>query len=180
MSSLIIDDAQIYYHESGEGTPIIFLHNGGSYHGIWKHQIYHLEKNYKIFALDLLNFGESDYQEGKGSIQDQFSILKQFMEKKSIQKPILIDCCIGASLALYASKRLEIASLILFNICPGRELMRNPLAKFFFDSGKKNQTLSRINLTLMKSIMDSGLENARLPQLLYGREENPKEETYQH
>ena len=49
----------ITYEHTGQGEPVIMLHNGGSSHAIWDEVATRLAGNYEIFALDLLGFGVS-------------------------------------------------------------------------------------------------------------------------
>ncbi len=49
----------ITYEHTGQGEPVIMLHNGGSSHAIWEEVANRLAGKYEIFALDLLGFGNS-------------------------------------------------------------------------------------------------------------------------
>ena len=162
----------IKYRETGSGDDLIMIHNGGAFHGIWTHQISELESSYKIYAFDLMNFGESDYRFDTSSIEDQYNMLQEFIKNKNIQNPILMGSCIGASLALYFSKLNpnKIKSLILFNICPGIELMRTPFAKYWYALTKKFNLIKKFSNFCLLKVMNSNFEYNRLPGLLFGKD----------
>lgn len=155
----------------GEGSQaIIMLHNGAAYHGIWKHQINEFKTTHHIYALDLINFGESDYISNSSSIHQNYLILKNFIEHYNIENPILMGTCIGASLALYYANKhpTKVKKCILFNICPGIKLLRTPLIKYWYQLTKKSRYIKKINNWGISKVMNSEFEYNRLPDLLFG------------
>ena len=59
MESFDFRGLSIAYERTGQGKPVIMLHNGGSSHAIWAEVAIRLADKYEIFALDLLGFGDS-------------------------------------------------------------------------------------------------------------------------
>lgn len=48
---------QVAYIRRGQGTPIVFLHNGGTSHIIWQAQLDALAREHEVWALDLDDCG---------------------------------------------------------------------------------------------------------------------------
>ena len=117
---------EIAYHQAGSGDPLILMHNGGCSHIIWKHQIEHFSRTYRVLALDLLGFGDSSRPRMPYTLEVYVEVLKRFIEENQLTKPTLVGNCIGAAIALeYASQYPEkVSSLALCNVCGGVSMMR--------------------------------------------------------
>jgi len=180
MEEYLYKGNSLRYLKSGSGRPMIMLHNGGAFHGIWKFQIEKFKNNFSIYAIDLLNFGESDYCSNSNSINDHLQVLESFISDHKLERPILMGTCIGASLSLlYAQKHPDkVETLILFNLCPGIKLLRNPMAKSWYNLTKSSSLAKRINNHLSMKVMNSRLEFKRLPGLLFGRHFDTNDSTF--
>ena len=60
MNSFPFKNLQVRFITAGEGEPFLFLHNGSNDHRIWDHQIAHFSPRYRVYALDLPGYGQSD------------------------------------------------------------------------------------------------------------------------
>lgn len=116
----------VAYHEAGSGQAMIMLHNGGCSHIIWKQQIAHFQKNFRVIAFDLLGFGDSGRPNFPFTLEIYVEMLEAFIKKEGIEFPVLMGNCIGAAISLeYALRRpAEVSSLILCNICGGISMMK--------------------------------------------------------
>jgi len=56
VSTFDYNGCKVWYEESGQGEPLVFLHNGGNDHRIWDHQVAHFSKNCRVIAVDHLVF----------------------------------------------------------------------------------------------------------------------------
>lgn len=117
---------KVAYHEAGAGDPMIMMHNGGCSHIIWKNQIEHFSQNYRVFAFDLLGFGNSGRPRFPLTLDLYVEMLRCFISENHIVRPILMGNCIGASISLeYAGQTPNtVRALILSNICGGVSMMR--------------------------------------------------------
>ncbi|HEY1478227.1 MAG TPA: alpha/beta hydrolase [Chthoniobacterales bacterium] len=76
---------QVVYHESGQGSPLVFLH--GVYVGAssyeWSKVYPHFAETHQVLAVDLLGFGESERPEAALSAPDHVRILAELLRAKS-------------------------------------------------------------------------------------------------
>ena len=76
---------QVVYHESGQGSPLVFLH--GVYLGAssyeWSKVYPNFAGTHQVLAVDLLGFGESERPEAALSAADHVRILAELLRAKS-------------------------------------------------------------------------------------------------
>jgi 2-hydroxymuconate-semialdehyde hydrolase len=112
---------RIAFERSGQGKPIVFMHNGGADRTVWIHQLEHFSKSYEVWAFDFIGYGESDKPDRPFTLDDQLAQLETFLEANGIEKPILVGNCVGASTAIeFARKHPDkVEKLVLANVCGG-------------------------------------------------------------
>jgi pimeloyl-ACP methyl ester carboxylesterase len=75
---------QVVYHESGQGTPLLFLH--GIYIGAssyeWSKVYPHFAGSHHVLAVDLLGFGESERPDVKLAASDHVQVLMELLRIK--------------------------------------------------------------------------------------------------
>ncbi len=75
---------QVVYHESGQGSPLLFLH--GIYVGAssyeWAKVYPHFAATHQVLAADLLGFGESERPDVALSAADHVQVLTELMRAK--------------------------------------------------------------------------------------------------
>jgi pimeloyl-ACP methyl ester carboxylesterase len=120
-NQIVLQGLSINYVEGGQGTPMIFLHNGGGFWHSWEYQINYFLNNYKVYGIDWPGFGESESPKGLISLDLLNQVLSDFINFKKLKDVILVGNCIGGSAALmYAMNNPNaVSKLLLFNICPG-------------------------------------------------------------
>lgn len=73
-------------------------------------------KNFTIYQIDLIGFGESHEPYKPYDINNYTSFLEQFIKDLKIEKPIIIGHSLGGRIAIkYASRNNNIKKLILIN-----------------------------------------------------------------
>lgn len=114
----------IRYHRSGDGDPMIFLHNGGTDHRIWDYQVEVYSKTHTVFALDLPGFGESDAPEEAYTLDLYTDMLALFIEEHELRDITLVGNCMGSAMALnYTLEHpAKVKRMILFNILSEKTL----------------------------------------------------------
>ena len=178
-SSFNFKGYRIAFHQSGVGRPVIMLHNGGSSHIIWKNQISHFADTYRVMALDLLGFGDSDRPAIPFTLELYVDLLENFISVHHISRPILMGNCIGASVALeYALHNPgEVDVLILCNVCGGSSMMKYTQPLMFTNQGKVyNQTTYQWMFTFSKL----NFIKKQVLRQLFGRGPITIDEIYQH
>jgi pimeloyl-ACP methyl ester carboxylesterase len=111
---------QIVYHASGEGDPIVFLHDffpgAASYE--WSKVYPEFAATHRVLALDWIGFGESERPDRPLRAEDYAQSLQEFVRATcGGRRPVLVGSGIGAALACLASaQHPELASrLFLFH-----------------------------------------------------------------
>lgn len=109
------------YREQGTGAPLILLHNAGTDHVIWRHQIQDFGLTHRVIAIDLPGAGLSERPDTPYTLDYLVSFLEEFIAREKIERPILAGNCVGASACLaYSLRHPEAASaLVLFNVFEG-------------------------------------------------------------
>ena len=81
---------KIHYITVGEGPLLVLLHGFPDYHYTWRDQIPALSKHFKVVAIDLRGFNESDKPEGVKNykieklVEDVGAVLDHFQQKKMV------------------------------------------------------------------------------------------------
>jgi len=150
-NSLLVQGERWNVLTSGEGKPIVFLHNGGGNLWNWAHQIQHFSSRYRVIAPDLPGFGRSHRPEAPLTL-DRFVVgLDDLLGSLAGDRPILVGNCIGASIALeYALRHPgKVRSLALFNVCGGLPML-GPGLRFW--AGLRPRTT--LGKTLHRTLFD--------------------------
>lgn len=119
-----------HYVEAGAGQKMVFLHNGGTSHRIWEHQLKHFAERYHVFALDNLGFGESEKPDIDYPLDLHIRQLAAFLDHIDGHNIVLVGHCMGGAMALnYTAANPErIEKLILCNIYTEQTLLAGVLA----------------------------------------------------
>lgn len=111
---------QVVYHASGEGTPLVFLHDffpgAASYE--WSKVYPHFAGSHRVLAPDWVGFGESERPDRSLRAEDYARCLHDFCRATcGGRRPVLVASGMGAAMAcLAAAQHPELAArLILFH-----------------------------------------------------------------
>ncbi|WP_346289128.1 alpha/beta fold hydrolase [Sphaerothrix gracilis] len=92
---------QIKYTVQGEGQPLVLIHGFGASIGHWRKNIPVLaEAGYRVYAVDLLGFGESDKPALDYTLDLWRSLLQDFCQTHVQQPAVFIGNSIGGLLTL--------------------------------------------------------------------------------
>jgi pimeloyl-ACP methyl ester carboxylesterase len=113
---------KLFYTEEGKGPPLLLIHGFGASTFTWRHVAPELAKSYRVIAVDLKGFGQSDKPfDGRYSVYDQAELLAQLIEDKDLRDLTLVGHSFGGGvallLALEANQRLDgrITRLVLLD-----------------------------------------------------------------
>jgi len=117
METFDYQGVSIKYARCGRGEPLVFLHNGGTTHAIWKDVVAQLADDYETFALDLLGFGASDKPGTGYTLENYIAILDAFLTHHGLTPVTLIGNCMGSAMSVaYAMRRpSNVRALVLVN-----------------------------------------------------------------
>ncbi|MEM9820413.1 MAG: alpha/beta fold hydrolase, partial [Bacteroidota bacterium] len=113
-----VDDLNIHYLEAGEGEAIVFLHGWPTSAYLWRNILPGLAKKYRVIAIDLPGFGQSDkHPEDSYSFRYYNRVLTGFLANLQIDQLTLglhdLGGPIGLSWLVQNMDRVD--RLILFN-----------------------------------------------------------------
>jgi pimeloyl-ACP methyl ester carboxylesterase len=119
MQSLELSDSTIFYHQKGQGSPIILLHGWGGSSRYWYNTLDHLATNHTVYALDLPGYGQSPALDGDISAERFAAILIEFADKLNLATFDLIahsfGCGIAVHVAAHAPQRIRRLVLTCFS-----------------------------------------------------------------
>lgn len=122
MSAIILRDEIVHYEVLGRGRPTIFLHD---WVGSWRYWIPCMQAasvSFRAYALDLWGFGDTAKNPSYYSIDQQLSLLEDFLEELGIGKIALVGHGLGAVIALlYAARHPGVVDRILAVSLPPKE-----------------------------------------------------------
>jgi 3-oxoadipate enol-lactonase len=105
MSAIILRDEIVHYEVLGRGRPLMYLH---SWVGSWRYWIPAMQAasiSFRAYALDLWGFGDTAKNSNYYSIEQQVSLLQEFLDEMGIGKIALIGHGLGAIVALQFTAR---------------------------------------------------------------------------
>lgn len=100
---LQINDLNIYFQKTGRGKVLIMLHGWGQDVSTFWGIIEFLKDKYTVYLLDLPGFGKSDSPKNPLTTLDYAKIVKEFMSKQKINKPIILGHSFGGRIAIKLS-----------------------------------------------------------------------------
>ncbi len=118
MAQVTLSDGRtVSYHDSGSGTPILFLHSFGHNKNLWFPQLTHFcELGYRVIAPDMPGHGESSFHPDDHTVDRIGRAYIEFLEALNVEKCIVAGISIGGYIALrmwaHASERISALVMI--------------------------------------------------------------------
>ncbi|MDR2069651.1 MAG: alpha/beta hydrolase [Spirochaetaceae bacterium] len=116
---LTIDGINIHYFDTGSGETVLFLHGWGTDFLSFKPFLEALTPYYRVCAVDLPGFGQSDEPPAAWTIDDYGDFILKFMTRRGINRVILIGHSFGGRIIIKLAARRElpvtIAKIVLVN-----------------------------------------------------------------
>jgi pimeloyl-ACP methyl ester carboxylesterase len=103
-SEVKLMNVTLSYLTAGEGRLIIFLHSFCGWADLWNLCLQELGQYYKVCAIDLPGFGQSELPKGSNFTEDYYvnvaNIIKNFIEIQGYQKASIVGNSMGGGIAL--------------------------------------------------------------------------------
>ena len=117
---------ELYYRELGQGQPIVMLHGIFGSSDNWLTQSRLFSSNYKTYAVDLRNHGQSPHDD-VFDYPAMVGDLEKFMEEKGINDPVLIGHSMGGKVVMNfaVAHPGKVQKLIVVDIAPKPYDMEN-------------------------------------------------------
>src|SRR5919206_3245948 len=96
---------KLHYLEAGRGAPVVLLHGLGGDGSRWRPNIEALAKDFHVFALDQIGFGESDKPLANYHTGMLAEFLVGFLKAVNVPKASLVGNSMGAGVALYTAAK---------------------------------------------------------------------------
>jgi len=94
---------KLHYLEAGKGAPVVLLHGLGGDGSRWTPNIAPLARDFHVFALDQIGFGQSDKPLANYHTGMLAEFLVDFLKAVNVPKASLVGNSMGAGVALYAA-----------------------------------------------------------------------------
>ena len=94
---------KLHYLEAGRGAPVVLLHGLGGDGSRWAPNIAPLARDFHVFALDQIGFGQSDKPLANYHTGMLAEFLVDFLKAVNIPKASLVGNSMGAGVALYTA-----------------------------------------------------------------------------
>ena len=96
--------SSIFYNDTGEGLPVVFLHGFCETSDIWSGIQHQISRKFRVITLDLPGFGASPLPDYPFSLSDIATEIKHFLDSINVNKYILIGHSLGGYIALAFSR----------------------------------------------------------------------------
>lgn len=105
MATLVTNQGIVHYEVFGRGRPVLLLHGWLNSWAVWRDTIQLLGRDFRMYALDFLGFGDSGDQSGNFSVSNFVTMVETFMDRMGIVKAPLVGHSMGGTVALSAALR---------------------------------------------------------------------------
>lgn len=111
-------DLEVAVRRAGNHGPgMMLLHNGGTSHSIWRHQISDLATDHRVVAVDLPGFGDSPLPSKPIDLATHVELLSTLIEHDELAPVTLVGNCMGSAIAaaMAAQRPGSVRALVLIN-----------------------------------------------------------------
>jgi pimeloyl-ACP methyl ester carboxylesterase len=114
-NTIAANGINIYYQESGTGTPLILLHGGTATRTSWAAQIPIYTQEFRVLAVDSRAHGKTDNPSGELSYRTMADDVAAFITALNLDKPLVLGYSDGGQIALDLGMRYShlVSGLVL-------------------------------------------------------------------
>lgn len=100
VSIVKLEQGNISYKSGGKGENIVLIHSWAGSKEYWKYTIHGLIDNYRVYALDLKGFGDSDKPKDGYTMADYSNLIADFFDTLKIDKATVVGHSLGGKIAV--------------------------------------------------------------------------------
>ncbi len=100
MATLVTEQGVIHYEAFGRGRPVVLLHGWMNSWAVWRDSIEVLGRDFRLYAIDFLGFGDSGDQASEFSVNNFTAMVGSFMDRMGIVKAPLVGHSMGGTVSL--------------------------------------------------------------------------------
>lgn len=114
---VLVDGARLHYHRAGSGRPLLLVHGLVGSARNWRKNIGFLAQHANVYAVDLLNMGESDRIAGRDAgLEATADLIARCMDALGLERADIAGHSHGGAISMMLAARHpdRVRSLILF------------------------------------------------------------------
>lgn len=117
MKNILYKNTKISFTDSGEGTPIVFLHGFLENKEMWQEYVALFSEKYRVITIDLLGHGETDSLGYVHSMEENANAVHEVLEHLNIEKAIIVGHSMGGYVGLAFAELYpnNVRKLVLLN-----------------------------------------------------------------
>ncbi len=100
-----VQGSRMHYVETGEGTPILFLHGNPTWSYLWRNVLPYAAENGRAIAVDLIGMGKSDKPDIDYRFFDHLNYVEGFINALDLHDLVLVLHDWGAGLGISYARR---------------------------------------------------------------------------
>ena len=133
MSTIHVNDTNLYYEVNGAGEPLLFIHGLGSSTRDWEYQVPVFSKTHKVITYDLRGQGRSDKPAGPYPMTLLASDVDALLNALEISAAHVVGVSLGGGIAIECALDFpaHVKSLVIVNsgpaVAPDAEAVRQEL-----------------------------------------------------
>jgi pimeloyl-ACP methyl ester carboxylesterase len=98
---------------TGAGSDVLLLHGWGCNHTVWRDTQTLLEERFRVTAVDLPGFGESDEPHAAWSVEDFTTNIEELVKRLGLVTPIVFGHSHGGRVAILYASRNPVSKMVL-------------------------------------------------------------------
>jgi len=151
--TLQVGDKSLAYFERGSGPPVVIIHGVGGHKEDWRGVADALAKTHRVFAIDMLGFGESSKTGDDLSMPVQAAAVKALLDAHGVDKADIVGNSVGGWVAttFAATYPASVKRLVIIDGA-GFKAMFEGTPPVNFDPNTVEEMQALINITINSDV----------------------------
>lgn len=151
MPKISIDDAELYYEETGKGDPLLLVPGLGGVGAFWTPQVADFSRDFRVITHDHRGCGQSTHSRIKYSVEQMAEDVVRLMDKLGIESAHYVGHSTGGAMGqiLAIEHPTRLRSLVLSATWAGPD----PFFRRLFEARRETLMTSGVEAYLRSSIL---------------------------